>query len=109
MICDSFRAMHDAYLAARVDDIREVGDRILAQLTKEPGIPLFAVPHGSIIVAEEITPADTAQLDPEHVAGFAAQSGGPQGHTAIMARALGLPAVLGAPGLLERSTPATAF
>jgi phosphoenolpyruvate-protein phosphotransferase (PTS system enzyme I) len=100
-ICDSFRAMQDPYLSARVEDIREVGNRLVAQLTKESGKPLIAVPRGSIIVAEELTPADTAQLDPEHVVGIAAQAGGPQGHTAILARALGLPAVLGAAGLLE--------
>lgn len=101
LICESFRAMQDPYLAARVDDIREVGNRILGQLTKHPGKHLFSVPHGSILVAEELTPAEAAQLDPEHVAGIAAQMGGPQGHTAIMARALGLPAVLGATGLME--------
>jgi phosphotransferase system enzyme I (PtsI) len=101
-ICDTFRAMHDPYLAARVDDIREVGNRILKQLTKQPGGPIPTLPRGSVIVAEELTPADAAQLDPSVVVAMAAQSGGPQGHTAIMARALGLPAVLGATGLLER-------
>jgi phosphotransferase system enzyme I (PtsI) len=48
-----------------------------------------------------LTPANAAQLDPELVAGIAAQSGGMQGHTAIMARALGVPAVMGASGLLD--------
>lgn len=100
-ICDGFRTMQDAYLSARVEDIREVGNRLIAQLTREPGKPLFSIPHGSIIIAEELTPAETAQLDPEHVVGIAAQMGGPQGHTAILARALGVPAVLGAAGLLE--------
>src|SRR5512134_3705890 len=99
-ICESFRAMQDDYLSARVEDIREVGNRLIAQLTKESGKPLYSIPRGSIIVTEELTPADTAQLDPENVAGIAAQAGGPQGHTAILARALGLPAVLGAAGLL---------
>ena len=58
VICDSFRAMQDAYLSARVEDIREVGNRLVAQLTKESGKPLFSVPRGSIIVAEELTPAE---------------------------------------------------
>ncbi len=100
-ICDSFRSMQDTYLSARMEDIREVGNRLLAQLTREPGTPLFSIPRGSIVVASELTPADTAQLDPEHVVGIAAEAGGPQGHTAILARALGLPAVLGAAGLLD--------
>jgi phosphotransferase system enzyme I (PtsI) len=101
-ICDAFRIMHDPYLSARVDDIREVGNRILRQLTRQPSVHMPALPTGSILVAEELTPADAAQLDPDAVAGIAAQSGGPQGHTAIMARALGLPAVLGATGLMDR-------
>lgn len=100
-ICDSFRSMQDTYLSARMEDIREVGNRLLSQLTRQHGTPLFSIPRGSIVVAAELTPADTAQLDPEHVVGIAAESGGPQGHTAILARALGLPAVLGAAGLLE--------
>ena len=100
-ICDGFRTMQDAYLSARVEDIREVGNRLIAQLTREPGKPLFSIPHGSVIIAEELTPAETAQLDPEHVVGIAAQMGGAQGHTAILARALGVPTVLGTAGLLE--------
>jgi phosphotransferase system enzyme I (PtsI) len=101
-ICNAFKAMHDPYLAARVEDIRDVGNRLLKQLTAHAASPLASVPRGSILVADEVTPADTAQIDPDIVAGIAAQSGGPQGHTAIMARALGLPAVLGASGLLDK-------
>ena len=75
-ICESFRAMQDAYLSARVEDVREVGNRLIGQLTKESGKPLYSIPRGRIFVADELTPADTAQLDPEHVVGFAAQAGG---------------------------------
>lgn len=101
-ICSAFKAMHDPYLAARIEDIRDVGNRLLKQLTAHAAPPLSSVPRGSILVADEVTPADTAQLDPDIVAGIAAQCGGPQGHTAIMARALGMPAVLGASGLLDK-------
>ncbi|MDP6567857.1 MAG: phosphoenolpyruvate--protein phosphotransferase, partial [Alphaproteobacteria bacterium] len=62
------------------------------------------VPKGAIIVAEELTPADTAAMDTRRVAGFATAQGGAEGHTAIMARSLALPAVLGVaglPGLVE--------
>ncbi len=100
-ICEGFRALPDPYLASRVDDIREVGNRILNQLTRLPSKALYTAPHGCILIAEELTPADAMQLDPDQVVGFAAQMGGTQGHTAIMARALGLPAVLGVPGLME--------
>ena len=94
-----FQSMDDSYIAARIDDIREVGNRLLRNLTKTKVKPFSAVPAGSIIIAEQLSPADTAQLDPERVAGAATTGGSAEGHTAIMARALGLPTVLGAPGL----------
>jgi phosphotransferase system enzyme I (PtsI) len=59
------------------------------------------VPTGSIVLADQLTPADTAQMDPARIAGCAAVLGGAEGHTAIMARALGLPTVLGVAGLLQ--------
>jgi len=94
-----FQALDDSYIAARIDDIREVGNRLLKNLTKTPYRPFSAVPVGSIIIAEQLSPADTAQLDPIVVAGAATTGGSAEGHTAIMARALGLPTVLGALGL----------
>ncbi|MBF0250727.1 MAG: phosphoenolpyruvate--protein phosphotransferase [Alphaproteobacteria bacterium] len=100
-ITRGFAALDDSYIAARVDDIREVAERILRALTRTHVKPLSTAPRGSIIISEEMTPADTAQLNPKKVFGFATVLGGAQGHTAIMARALGLPAVLGAPGLME--------
>jgi len=99
-ITAGFAALDDSYIAARMDDIREVANRLIRALTKSHVKPLNTVPKGSIIISEEMTPADTAQLNPKKVFGFATVLGGAQGHTAIMARALGLPAVLGAPGLL---------
>jgi phosphoenolpyruvate-protein phosphotransferase (PTS system enzyme I) len=99
-IGESFAAMGDAYLAARGEDIRVVGARLIRNLTKTPYAALQHVPEGTVILAEELTPADTALMDPRRIAGFAAVLGGPEGHTAIMARALGLPAVLGVAGLL---------
>jgi len=98
-IAEVFQSMDDSYIAARIDDIREVGNRLLRNLTKTPVKPFSAVPAGSIIIAEQLSPADTAQLDPERIAGAATTGGSAEGHTAIMARALGLPTVLGAPGL----------
>jgi phosphotransferase system enzyme I (PtsI) len=100
-ITAGFAALDDTYIAARMDDIREVAERIIRALTRSHVKPLNTVPKGSIIISEEMTPADTAQLNPKRVMGFAAMLGGAQGHTAIMARALGLPAVLGAPELLR--------
>ena len=99
---------NDTYLAARADDVREVGDRLIRNLTKTPFQAFSQLPEGSIIIAEELTPADTALLDPAASAASRPSSAAPKGHTAIMARSLGLPAVLGLAGLMLGSAgPAT--
>lgn len=100
-IAEGFAKMGDEYLAERGDDIREVGDRLIRHLTRTPHATLAKTPAGSVVIADELTPADTALLDPKAVAGFATVLGGPAGHTAIMARSLGLPAVVGATGLFD--------
>ncbi len=99
VIAESFGAMEDSYLAARVDDIREVGNRLIRNLTQTPYAIFAHVPEGAILIAEELTPADMALLDPKKVLGIATVLGGAEGHTAIMARALGISAVLGIAGL----------
>jgi phosphoenolpyruvate-protein phosphotransferase (PTS system enzyme I) len=100
-IAGTFAEMDDAYFAARLDDIREVAGRLLRNLTKTRIKSSNVLPKGSIVVADELTPADTALMDPTRIAGIASMQGGAEGHTAIMARALGLPAVLGTAGLLD--------
>ncbi|MDX1923228.1 MAG: phosphoenolpyruvate--protein phosphotransferase [Alphaproteobacteria bacterium] len=98
-LAQSFASMDDAYLASRMKDIQEVGQRLLRNLQTENADFTINIPEGSVLVAEDITPADTAQINPEAVQGFVAELGGVDGHTAIMARALDLPSVLGAAGL----------
>ncbi|MCL6632494.1 MAG: phosphoenolpyruvate--protein phosphotransferase, partial [Alicyclobacillus herbarius] len=86
-------AIPDDYLRARAGDIRDVGSRLLRILTgRESGSK--DVPEGAIIVAEELTPSDTAQL-PAHVAGFVLAHGSKTAHTAILARTMGIPSVVG--------------
>ncbi len=99
-IAQGFAAMGDAYLAARVQDVREAGARLIRALTLTPYQAFSHAPAGAIVVAEEITPADTALMDPARISGFASVLGGAEGHTAIMARSLELPAVLGAAGIV---------
>ncbi|GAB3448224.1 phosphoenolpyruvate--protein phosphotransferase [Streptomonospora sediminis] len=94
------RMLADAgeYLAARVADLDDVRNRIVARLL---GAPLPGVPYSDtpfVLVAEDLAPADTAMLDPELVVAFVTREGGPTSHTAILARSLGLPAVVACPG-----------
>jgi len=100
-----FQRMNDPYLAARAGDVQEVGNRLLRHLMRTPVKPFSTAPKGSIVVTEELTPADTAQINPDRIAGIATAVGGRQSHTAIMARAIGIPAVLGAPGLMGAVRP----
>jgi phosphotransferase system enzyme I (PtsI) len=101
-VATSFAEMGDAYLAARIEDVRVVGARLIRNLTKTPYAALQKLPEGTVILAEELTPADTALMDPRRIAGFATVLGGAESHTAIMARALNLPAVLGVAALLNQ-------
>ena len=94
-----FASLPDAYMAARAEDVREVGARLNRNLTETPFQALTRLTPGTVIVAEELSPADAALIDPQIVAGCATVLGGAEGHTAIMARSLGLPAVFGVAGL----------
>lgn len=106
-IARAFAQMNDPYLAARLEDIRGIGNRLIRNLTRAPIKPFSAAPKGSVIVADLITPASAAQMDPERIVGCAAVVGGAESHTAIVARALGLPAVLGIAGLLDHAESGT--
>lgn len=89
----------------RADEVREIGRRLLRNLTRTPFRNYAALPEGSVLATEVLTPADAALLEPGRLAGVAAEEGGLEGHTAIMLRALALPAVLGVAGLMEEASP----
>ena len=86
-------------MAERVTDLKDIRDRVIAELAglPEPGVPVPEVP--SILCAEDLAPADTAGLDPHLVVGLATTLGGPTSHTAIIARQLGIPCVVAVHGL----------
>ncbi|PRX47688.1 phosphoenolpyruvate--protein phosphotransferase [Prauserella shujinwangii] len=96
------------YMAERVRDIEDVRDRIIAQLLgiEPPGVPELDQP--SVLVARDLAPADTAGLDPALVLALATEEGGPTSHTAILARSLGIPAVVAVRGLLANDARALA-
>lgn len=93
------------YLAERVRDVADVRDRIIAELLgiAPPGVPELTSP--SVLVAKDLAPADTAGLDPAMVLALVTEEGGPTSHTAILARALGIPAVVACAGVLSLDTP----
>ncbi len=95
-----FAAMENEYLAQRADDVEGVGRELLATLTGTVS-PMAELPDGAVVCARDLTPADTVQLDLARVGGLATERGGPTSHTAIVARAAGIPAVVGLTGLLE--------
>jgi phosphotransferase system enzyme I (PtsI) len=97
---DGFRALLldlGGYMAERVGDLEDVRDRTVARLLGQPlpGIPERDVPF--ILVADDLAPADTVTLTPERVLALVTIKGGPTSHTAILARSLGLPAIVACP------------
>ncbi len=93
----TFSAMADEYLSRRVRDIRDVGKRLMRNLMGHKFVALKSVPHGGIVLSEEVTAADTAFMDPKKIGGFVSMVGTKQSHAAIMARSLGLPAIASIP------------
>ena len=89
------------YMAERTRDVQDVRDRIVAELTGQqaPGIPFAEEPF--VLAAVDLAPADTATLDPKNVIALITSDGGPQAHTAILARGLGLPAIVAAKGVTD--------
>ncbi|WP_394360239.1 phosphoenolpyruvate--protein phosphotransferase [Amycolatopsis sp. SB7-3] len=96
------------YMAERARDVLDVRDRLIAELLgiAPPGVPDLASP--SVLVARDLAPADTAGLDPDKVLALVTEEGGPTSHTAILARALGIPAVVAVRGLLALDAQALA-
>ena len=91
--CTMFASL-GGYMAERVTDLRDVGDRTICRLRgmPEPGVPELTEP--SVLIAHDLAPAETATLTPEMVRGIVTSAGGPTSHTAILAAQLGIPAVV---------------
>jgi phosphoenolpyruvate-protein phosphotransferase len=101
-------AIEDEYFQARAADIRDVGRRILRILLGKQETDLSALKTSAVVTARDLTPSDTVRMNKDFVIGFCTAEGGPTSHTAILAKALGLPAVVGAgPELLEASSAAS--
>lgn len=91
----AFAQINDEYLKERVADIKDVSRRILQNLRGEKGDSLVHLKEEVIVIAHDLSPSETAMMDREHVIAFATEIGGPTSHTAIMARSMEIPAVVG--------------
>lgn len=89
-------AMADPILSGRAADVRDVGHRVLARLVPSASGGRNLPDHPVILLADDLTPSDTAGLDPDQILGFCTAAGGATSHTAIIARSLNIPAVAGA-------------
>ncbi|HUH06242.1 MAG TPA: phosphoenolpyruvate--protein phosphotransferase [Egibacteraceae bacterium] len=98
---DAIASSTNEYLAARAADVRDVCQRVARRLTGAPEPDLGAIEVPSIILADDLAPAETARLDAGRVLGIAIQQGSRTSHTAILARSLGIPAVVAAAGVLD--------
>ena len=100
-------ALPDRLLAERATDLRDVGHRVLGLLAGAVSAAASLPDTPVVVVAYDLTPSETAAFDPQRVLGFCTAVGGPNAHTAILARALGLPAVVGAGQYLLELAPGT--
>lgn len=91
---DQLASLSNEVLAGRANDVRDVGQRVLEELTGQRR-ERAELPEGTVLIAEDLTPSDTAQLDRSKVVGFATTQGGASSHVAIIARSLDIPAVAG--------------
>ena len=93
--------MENAYFRKRAEDIRDVSERLIRSILCKPKPNLSYLPYPAIVVARDLTPSDTASLDKKNVLGFVTEIGGITSHTAIIAEALGIPAIIGAKGIMD--------
>jgi len=97
-----FQSMEDDYMKERVADIKDVSSRIIRHILGIKNIDLSCLEEEVILVAHDLTPSDTAIMDKTKVLGFATNIGGKTSHTAIMAKSLEIPAVVGLKDITDR-------
>jgi phosphotransferase system enzyme I (PtsI) len=102
---DVLKGMGDVYLRERGADILDVKHRILRNLDGGSRASLSELTLNCVVTANDLPPSEAACLDKEHVVGIATEVGSHTSHTAIMARALEIPAVVGIPGLTDHAMP----
>jgi len=99
-VAGEYRAMDDAYLRARELDIHDILNRLLGHLAAAPVVPLD-IDGGVLVLAQELLPSEMVGLDRRRVKGICLSQGDILSHSAILARALGIPMVVGVAGCME--------
>ena len=103
-VAETMRNLEDEYLRERAAEFEDLQNNLLLALNGLPFASLANAPPDSIIFAEDLTPSETAQLDIEKVRGFVLEHGGLTSHVAILARNLGMPAVMGMRNIMNEVT-----
>ena len=101
MMVSIFESMDDAYMRERAADVKDVTFRLMCNICGKVIPNLSTIDKPVVIVAKDLTPSDTGSLNKEFAKGFATEIGGRTSHSAIMARSLEIPAVVGVTGILE--------
>lgn len=99
---DMFAAMDDELMQQRATDMRDIKTRMQRELLGVESVDIASLPAGSVLVAKDLTPSMTAGINPEHVTGIVTELGGKTSHSAILARALEIPAVVAVPDLMNQ-------
>ena len=102
MYADMFASMGDELMQQRATDMRDIKTRMQKVLLGVASVDIAALPAGSVIVAKDLTPSMTAGINPDNVTGIVTELGGRTSHSAILARALEIPAVVALGGILEQ-------
>ncbi|CCO07506.1 phosphoenolpyruvate--protein phosphotransferase [Desulforamulus hydrothermalis] len=97
-----FEGMNDQYLRERAADVRDLGKRLIFCLQGKRGVQLAEIKEEVILVADDLAPSDTVQLNKKYILGFVTRVGGKTSHTAILARSLGIPAIVGLGEAIEQ-------
>lgn len=99
---DLFASMDDELMQQRATDMRDIKTRMQRELLGVESVDIASLPAGTILVAKDLTPSMTAGIKPENVAGIVTELGGKTSHSAILARALEIPAVVAVPDLMNQ-------
>lgn len=100
-----FEAIEDDYMRERASDIKDIKERLLKNLTGKSNKAITNTTDKVILIAKDLTPTDTAELDFNHILGFITRDGGVTSHVSIMAKGLGIPALVGVKDILLEVSP----